>query len=285
MKNFLIVTNAKNQKGIRYAKKLKTILEENGCTCMGNIITEMREDLRYMYTDPELVPKGTEAVIVLGGVGTIIHAAKDLLRLKLPLFGINFGTLGYLAEVEVKDFAETLKRLKKDKCVIENRMLLSGEIVRNGKVIRKDLAFNDIVLNRTPAAGLMEYDIMIDGGFLNEYSADGLIISTPTGSTGYNLSAGGPVVQPVAEIILLTPLCAHTLNSRSLVFSAKVTIEITAKGFHREKQQRMVVTFDGDGDYILEPGDIIRIRKSRLSAKIIKTSDKSFVEHLGKKMR
>lgn len=285
MKNFLIVTNSKNDNGLKYAKKLQKILKENDCRCMGNILTEQRDELNYMYTDPKLVPEETEAVIVLGGDGTIIHAAKDLLDLKLPLFGINFGTLGYLAEVEVKDFAETLQKLKQDDCVIENRMLLSGEIIRNGKVIKKDIALNDIVLNRNPATGLLRYDIMIDGGFLNSYSADGVIISTPTGSTGYNLSAGGPVVDPVAEIILITPVCAHTLNSRSLVFSAKVEIGVTAKGFHREKQQRMVVSFDGDGEYMLEYGDVIRIKKSRLAAKIVKTSDTSFVEHLGRKMR
>lgn len=285
MKNFLIVVNSKNKNGLKYAKKLETILKENGCNCVGCILTEEKEDLKYMYTDPSLVPKNTEAVIVLGGDGTIIHAAKDLLDLKLPMFGINFGTLGYLAEIEMRDLPKALKKLKNDDYVIEDRMLLKGEILRNGKVIKKDISLNDIVLNRNPATGLLKYDVTIDGVFLNSYAADGLIISTPTGSTGYSLSAGGPVVHPIAEIILITPLCAHTLNSRTLVFSAKVEIGVTAKGPHREKQQTMVVSYDGDGDYVLEPGDVIRIKKSRLSAKIIKMRESSFVEHLGKKMR
>ena len=285
MRNFLLVTNSRKDDGVVYAEKIKELLEGNGMHCTGNIFPEEREDLGYMYTDPSLVPPETEGIITLGGDGTLIRAAKDLIALKLPIIGINFGTLGYLTEIEAKEFDKAMVKLKSDDYTIEKRMLLRGEILRGEQVLKSNIAFNDIVLNRTPPIGVLKYDININGQFLNDYSADGVIISTPTGSTGYNLAAGGPVVQPTAETILLTPLCAHCFNSRSIVFSADVVIEVRANGFKYENQQKMLVQFDGDVGILLEPGDLIKVRKSGLVSKIIKLNDMSFVEQLGKKMR
>ena len=285
MKNFLLITNQSKKEAVKYSKKIEKIIEEAGCKCLGNLITEKQAGKGYAFTNPDFVPKETECIIVLGGDGTFIHAAKDLLKLKLPLLGVNYGTLGYLAEVEINNFKKAIEKLKKDDFVIEDRMLLSGEITRDGKVIKKDIALNDVVFNRMPPTGVMKYEIKIDGVKLNEYAADGIIVSTPTGSTGYNLSAGGPLVQPEAEIILITPMCPHTLNSRSIVFSAKSVVEIKGTISHNDDKQQIFVSFDGDGNYMLDKGDVIKVKKSRLLVKMIRISDSSFVETVGKKMR
>ena len=132
---------------------------------------------------------------------------------------------------------------------------------------------------------VIRFRILVDGAFLTTYSADGIILSTPTGSTGYNLSAGGPVVYPSAEIILATPICAHTLNSRTIVFSADAEIEVVVKGRSSERNQQKIVSFDGQSEIVLENEDVIRVRKSDKITKILRLDDISFVEHLGKKMR
>lgn len=285
MNNFLIITNPAKKEAVKNSKIIEKMIIDAGCLCTGNIMTEKMGEDRTTYTNPLSVPKETEAVIVLGGDGTFIHAAKDLLKLRLPLIGVNYGTLGYLSETEVENFRDAVSRLKNDDFIIEERMLLRGEIIRNEEVIIKDIALNDVVFNRMPPTGIMNYEIKIDGVKLNKYAADGMIISTPTGSTGYNLSAGGPVVQPTAEIILITPVSAHTLNSRAIVFSARVEVEVRGSGYHEDDNRRIFVSFDGDSNHYLESGDTVKVRKSRQFAKIIKISDSSFVETLGRKMR
>ncbi len=285
MKNFLLVTNAAKTNGKENAEKIIQILERNGCRCTANLFTEPQSDGRYLFTKPELVPEDTEAILTLGGDGTFIHAAKDLVELGLPVMGVNYGTLGYLTEVDVDGFEDVLKSILKGDYHVEDRMLIYGEIEREGRIIHKDIALNDIVLNRSATMGVIDYDVRINGDFLNSYSADGMIISTPTGSTGYNLSAGGPVAHPTAEVMLATPICAHTLNSRTIVFSANVEIEIIIKARSSERKQIKMVSFDGEGEVALENGDIIRIRKADVFAKKLKVAKMSFVEHLGKKMR
>ena len=154
----------------------------------------------------------------------------------------------------------------------------------DGEVIC-DIALNDIVINRSQTMSIIDFEVVVNGMFLNRYSADGIIISTPTGSTGYNLSAGGPIVYPTADIILATPICAHTLNSRSIAFSADTQIDVVVKGRFSERSQQKIVSFDGASEILLEDEDVIRSQKSGKSAKILRLNDIGFVEHLGKKMR
>ncbi|MBR3004372.1 MAG: NAD(+)/NADH kinase [Lachnospiraceae bacterium] len=285
MRDFLLVTNSVKEEGIEYSKKLIEILERKGCRCTANLFTKEHHGGGYLFTDPGLVPAETDAVLVLGGDGTFIHAAKDLISLDLPIMGINFGTLGYLTEVKADEFEDALDIILNNEHYIEKRMLLAGDIIRDREVIHSDIALNDIVLNRSLSTGVINYDVVVNADLLYSYSADGIIISTPTGSTGYNLSAGGPVVQPTAEIILATPIAAHTLNSRSIAFSADVEINLIVKKRFTEREQRRVVSFDGEREIILEDGDIIRIRKADRVTKVIKVNKMSFVEQLGKKMR
>ncbi len=284
MKNFLLVTNSVKDKNSEYSGEIISLLEKGGACCMGNIFTSRVDADNYYFASPSDVPEGVDVIIVLGGDGTFIHVAKDLITCNIPIIGVNLGNLGYLTEIDVHDFKEDCRKLLAGDYHIEDRMLLFGEIIRNGKSIAEDIALNDIVLFRGQS-GIIDYEVNVNGRFLNRYSADGIIVSTPTGSTGYNLSAGGPVVYPTAQIMLATPICAHTLNSRSIAFSADAVIEIIIKERSGEKKQQKVVSFDGSSELLLENEDVIRVSRSSLIARIMRLNDMSFVEHLGKKMR
>ena len=287
MKNFVLVANSTKDNSEECAQKIVQIIEKNGCRCTAVLFAQENTDPEksFLYTDPALVPADTEAILSLGGDGTFIHASKDLMELDLPVFGINFGTLGYLTEVGVDGFEEALKAIRDGDYKIEERMLLRCDIISEGNVIYKGLALNDIVIQRSLETGIAQFDVIVDGYFLNSYSADGMILSTPTGSTGYNLSAGGPVVLPTAEIVLATPICAHTLNSRTIVLPADVTIDVVGKTNNREKSPEVYVAVDGEKGIKLEEGDSVCASKAEGSAKIIKINKMSFIEHLGKAMR
>ena len=182
-------------------------------------------------------------------------------------------------------FEEALKAIVEGDYKIEERMLMRCDIISKGNVVHKGLALNDIVIQRSLENGIAQFDFIVDGHFLNSYTADGMILSTPTGSTGYNLSAGGPVVLPTAQIILGTPICAHTLNSRTIVLPADVTIDIVGRTNNREKIPEVYVTVDGEKGIRLEEGDSVCASKADGAAKIIKINKMSFIEHLGKAMR
>jgi len=208
-----------------------------------------------------------------------------LRSIRLPVIGVNFGNMGYLTEIDANQYEEELKHIFEGNFHLEERMLLNGTITRNGTPIYSDTAFNDIVLNRSDTMGIIDFDVLVNGNFLNRYSADGMIISTPTGSTGYNLSAGGPVVYPSSDIILATPISAHTLNSRTIVFNGDTKIELVVKARSSEKKQRKIVSFDGGGEIDLLNEDVIHAEKSKETISIISINNISFIEHLGKKMR
>ena len=285
MNRFLLVTNSVKDADSKFSEKIISSLEKMGGKCLGNILTRKDSDGNYIYASPDQVPKDTEFIIVLGGDGTFIHVAKDLIDLSLPLIGVNLGNLGYLTEIDINNVEEDFRKVLDDNCHVEERMLLDGRIIRDGEVIYHDIALNDIVINRSQTMSIIDFEVVVNGTFLNRYSADGIIVSTPTGSTGYNLSAGGPIVYPTADIVLATPICAHTLNSRSIAFSADAQIDIVIKGRFSEKNQTKIVSFDGASEIALENEDVISSVKSEKYAKILRLNDISFVEHLGKKMR
>lgn len=285
MRNFAIVANSANGNSRKCADQIIEILERNGCRCTACLIAQENDRNHYRFTDPALVPEGTEAILSLGGDGTFIHSCKDLLSLQLPVFGVNFGTLGYMTEVDVDGFEDALHSMINGNYEIEERMLLNCDFIYDGKVARSALAFNDIVLQRSLDSGIAQYDVVVDGHYLNTYSADGIILSTPTGSTGYNLSAGGPVVLPISEIVLVTPICAHTLNSRTIVLPADLMVELSGKINNRGVYPDIYVTIDGEKGILLENGAKIRASKADACAKILKINTMSFIEQLGKKMR
>ena len=200
------------------------------------------------------------------------------------MIGNNCGNLGFLAEVEKDDIQDTLDRLISGEFTLEERMLLSGTIVRNGQKIMEKIALNDIVINRSSLMRIMQLKIWVNGQMLSEYHADGIIIATPTGSTAYSMSAGGPIAKPSAQLIVMTPICPHTLNTRSIILDQEDVIEIQASSRKHYENDIKKVFFDGDEDVVLEENDRVIIQKSKLCAEIIRLKNRSFLEILGKKM-
>lgn len=288
MDRFFLITNKDKDIGFKMTEKIKALIEGHGKECYIRQLEEKDNSEvshgKYSYTNPEAVPEDTDCIIVLGGDGTLILAARDLVQLDIPFIGVNFGNLGYLAEVEKQDVEETIEKLVSGRYHIETRIMLSGSVYRNGTILEKNIALNDIVVGRSGSLRVIDFNIYVDGILLNQYTADGIIISTPTGSTAYNLSAGGPIIEPPANIVVLTPVCAHTLNTRSIVLSAESKIEIEICEDRHNIEDEKLVSFDGNENVKLKSKDRIKISKSELNTKIVKLSNKSFVEILQKKM-
>ena len=274
MKRFCVIAMREKQEILQAASKIKNYLEEQGCTCF----------LNAGYVKRKNISGDIQCAIVLGGDGTLLQAARELAQTTIKLIGVNFGKLGFLAEVEKDDIVKTLDCLIRDEFTIEKRMLLNGRVVRNGTVVMENVALNDIVINRSNIMRVMQLKIWINGMKLSEYSADGIIVSTPTGSTAYSMSAGGPIVKPSARLIVITPICPHTLNTRSIILDAEDVIEIQAYSKRKYDNDIRKVFFDGDENIELEEGDQVMIECSRLETEIIKLRSRSFLEILGKKM-
>ena len=282
MERFYIVTNKAKDRNHLESDRIKNYLEAQGKFCIleeGHSVSK-----KYRYTDATQIPKDIECILVIGGDGTLIQAARDLAELEIPLIGVNLGTLGYLTEVERENLYPSLDKLIRDEYQIEERMMLEGTVIREGKEVSTMVALNDVVFSRSGALRVIDFKIYLNGKFLNFYSADGIIIATPTGSTGYNMSAGGPIVSPDAKLMVMTPICAHTLNNRSIVLSGndKITLEFCQdrSGYCKER----LISFDGDNAVYAEVGDTVEIRRSKRFTKIIRLSKMSFLEVLRDKM-
>lgn len=292
MDHFYIITNYQKDPEGRTALAIREYLEKKGKTCYiherlnDSWGTDRKgtEEIRVHYTDVDKIPADVEGVLVIGGDGTLLRAARDVVDRRLPLLGINMGTLGYLAEIECGSFQAALDRLLAEEYHVETRMMIYGEARRHGRKIFEDIALNDIVITRNGRLRIVDFNVFVDGEFLKSYSADGVIISTPTGSTGYNLSAGGPIVAPEAFLMLLTAIAPHTLSSRPIVLpgDAKITIEIGSS--HGTDIDGAEATFDGDTSVKLNSGDRITIRRSEQQTMLIRTKTTSFLETLREKM-
>lgn len=286
MNIFYIITNHQKDENLEVTRKIQEYLEEHGKTCY--IQSERNIECTqadYKYTNAELIPQDVECVLVLGGDGTLIQGARDIVHRNIPILGFNLGTLGFLAEIEQENIYPALDKLMKDEYILESRMMLKGTMYRDGKEEFSDIALNDIVLNRSGALRIVDYDIYVNGELLYTCPADGIIISTPTGSTGYNLSAGGPIVQPNSSMILLTPICPHSLNSSSIVLSAEDKIVVKLGPGRRNMQEEAEATFDGAQSVKLVTGDYVEITQAIETTQLVKISKKSFVEIMRKKMQ
>lgn len=283
MKHFYIITNEHKDPQLAVTYKIAEFLEQHGKKCTIQAELSGRKSGEH-YTDSAYIPEDVDGVLVLGGDGTLLQAARDTIDRNLPLLGVNLGTLGYLAEVEKSNLEAALKQLVMEQYTIEERMMLSGRIQKDGKWMADEYALNDIALTRKGALQIIHFDITVNGQFLREYGADGILVATPTGSTGYNLSAGGPIVEPGARILLMTPICPHTLHSRSIVLSSEDEIGISVGKDRDGRRQTVEVAFDGGHNVELSTGDQIRLKRSEKVTRIIQLNKVSFLEVLHKKM-
>lgn len=285
-KFFLITNRMKDPQGI-HTKRIQKYLEEHGAetVCVDENYFVPAQD----GSDAgKLRPEADSCILVLGGDGTLLQAARDTFETEIPLLGINLGTLGYLAEADMENVEQILDRLLKDSCEREERMVLEGRICRENTDAQEtegqDFALNDIVISRCGSLQILTLRIFVNGQFLNSYSADGMIVATPTGSTGYNMSAGGPIVEPQARLLLLTPICPHTLNTRSIVLSPEDEVVIEIPQGRDNGTQTVEASFDGSHKKTMRTGDRIEIKKASRTVGFLKVNSESFLSVLHKKM-
>ena len=243
--------------------------------CIGALAGETRERAD--------LPGCCDLLIVLGGDGTLLSAARLAVegKVPIPILAVNLGGLGFLTTVSQDEIYPILEEIFANKHRVSERVMLDAEVVRGGTVIRRQIALNDAVLNKAALARIMDLELRVDGEYVTSYKADGLILSTPTGSTAYSLAAGGPIVYPIVEAFVMTPICPHTLTNRPLVIpdSAKIEIDFKAEG------DAVFLTLDGQVGIELARGDHIVVRKAREKLYLVRPARKTYYEILRTKLK
>ena len=241
--------------------------------CIGplTVQTQQREEL----------PARSDLLIVLGGDGTLLSAARLVANRPVPILAVNLGGLGFLTTVSLDDLYEILEEVFLGKNRVSERVLLDAQIVRGGDVIRRQIALNDAVLNKAALARIMDVELRVDSEYVTTYKADGLILSTPTGSTAYSLSAGGPIVYPTVEAFVVTPICPHTLTNRPLVIPDTAQIEID----FQSEDDAVFLTLDGQIGIELMRKDRIVVRKAPEKLRLVIPSKKTYYQVLRNKLK
>lgn len=282
MNKFLIMPNILKEKSYSITKEIVNwLVNQNHEVYLTEKVGELYGLNSFIYNKSKAM-QNADCAIVLGGDGTILHAARELAPYNLPILGVNLGHLGFLAEVDAKNIQDTLENLCLNRYFIEDRMMLDTSIIEKGQVNKLGLALNDIVVSRASITRMIGYSVYVNDELVNHFFADGIIVSTPTGSTAYNLSAGGPILAPHNEMIVITPICSHSLNDRSIVISAedKITIKFELKRDSKDLQ----LTIDGQKVVSISNETEIFINKSAISTHLIKLNNINFYALLRKKL-
>ena len=284
MKKFCIITNSRKDKDMATAKAAKEFLESHDCEVkvFDNVDAVTNE---YISISPKDVIEGCECIMTIGGDGTLLHAVKGLYELDCVFVGLNKGNMGFLAEITTEDMEESLKKLLDDNFKVEDRMMITATLIRDGKEIVKSDVLNDIVIHRGAEISVSNYIVHVNGELLNKYCGDGIVVSTPTGSTAYNYSAGGPLARPDSHLMIMTPICSHALGSRSIIFSKNDVLEIEIGADRKYDEESRCLSLDGDKKIDVVAGDIIKIEPDRNSTKIAKLDDSSFIQYVRSKIK
>ncbi|MBN1277145.1 MAG: NAD(+)/NADH kinase [Deltaproteobacteria bacterium] len=263
------------------AEKLEAWFRKKGIPVYSEEM-EAKEQMNWPSEEPTSIPKTVDCVVVLGGDGTLLGAARRIGRYGVPILGVNMGGLGFLTDVPVDHLYTVIEMIINGSLEIESRVMLETRVQRVKNEICHFHVLNDVVINKSTLARIIDLDVSINGEFLTTFRADGLIIATPTGSTAYNLSAGGPVLYPTMETIILTPICPFALTNRPIIVpdSAEIQIEMG-----KESEERVVLTFDGQVGFDLYYGDRVIIGKSKEKINLFKPPDYSYFKILRTKLR
>lgn len=240
---------------------------------------ELPRDIRFSRLDREL--SGADMLICFGGDGTLLHTAKTATRHGIPVLGVNIGTMGFMAELESSELSQ-LARIANDDYTIDNRMMLDVTVHRDRDIIFHDLCLNDVAITKGAVARIVHLKVQCDGVQAMECGGDGIIVATPTGSTAYSLSAGGPIVEPDAHSILITPICAHDVASRCIVVSDKRAVSVTMT---QNARRNAYLSVDGGRTLRMNMGDVATIKKSNLCTKLVRLKDRSFFDVVNMKFR
>ena len=284
VKRVILTPNPYRDGGFKTVQTAQRILQEAGLEtriCLPFEVDrsyELPKDLRFTKLDREL--PNAELVICFGGDGTILHMAKAATRKGVPILGVNIGTMGFMAELESTEL-DHLTRLAQDDYTLDSRMMLDVTVQRDRDIVFHDICLNDVV-TKGAVARIANLAVKIDGVQAMQCGGDGIIVATPTGSTAYSLSAGGPIVEPEANNILITPICAHDVTSRCMVTSGRrvITVELV-----RNVRRNAFLSVDGGRALRLNMGDVATIKKSTLEAKLVRLKDRSFYDVVNMKFK
>ena len=238
-------------------------------------------ELREKSLTRNEMPAQVDLIVVLGGDGTLLATARALNRRPVPLLAVNLGGLGFLTVITTDELYATLEMAIAGNLSTERRVQIEAEIVRADEVIASYLALNDVVLNKGAIARVLDFDVWVDARFVSTYKSDGLIVSTPTGSTAYSLAAGGPVIAPPVPAFIITPICAHTLTNRPVVLPDSVTIEVAVKS----QRESVYLTVDGQVGIALRSDDTVRLKRAASYVELIQSPHKSYFEILQQKLK
>ena len=239
---------------------------------------DLPKHIRFKNTQEEL--KSADMLICFGGDGTILHAAKDANACHVPVLGVNLGSVGFMAELEQGELS-MLSRLAAGKYTIESRMMLDVVVRREGKIVYSDLALNDAAVTKGAVARVVDLEVYGDKVLISSFSADGVIISTPTGSTAYSMSAGGPIVEPTAENIIVTPICPHALSARSFVLGRGRLLSVK---LGRMVRKTTYLSGDGGRAFRRNGGDVVEARESKSKTQLVRVTGRTFYEILNHKL-
>ncbi|SHO52539.1 NAD(+)/NADH kinase [Anaerocolumna xylanovorans] len=283
MNKFCLITNRNKDADLELTNEIikYMTLHQKDCVCIDR---EENYEKNGSSAIKDKIGKDTDCILVLGGDGTIIQAADIVCSLEVPILGINLGTLGFLADIERNQVWTALDSLFADNYSIEERIMLRGVLINNQEQEDLGVALNDIVISRSNFSKIINISIYINDELADSYRGDGVIVSTPTGSTGYSLSSGGPVVKPDADILVLSPICPHTLGARSIVISPNDSVRIQINENKVSNQEGAVAVLDGKLVKELTAGDSIRIAKASEKTRMVKVNHVEFFEVLRKKI-
>ena len=268
-----IVVKQNHDEALRTAHELAEWLETREIDIAGGPFNELKGNNKF---DPTV-----DLVVVLGGDGTMISTARLVEDYEPLVLGINYGSLGYLTDFRIEEMLPSLEAIFEGNYEIDRRVMLNAEQWRDGKMLEKGRVLNDVVINKAALARIIEIKVSLNGLFVNSFRADGLIVATPTGSTAYNLSAGGPIVFPSMNAMVLTPICPFTLTNRPIVVSDEAAIELVLE----HENEGVILTLDGQIGYPLKAGDRVKIRKSRTTFNLVQPTNRNYFDVLRNKLK
>jgi len=282
-KKIILCPNPHRDIGMETTKAAESILHEMGFQTV--VCSPFRDQKDEDFADYEVRPllqelKGADLLITFGGDGTILHLAKLAALHKIPVLGINMGGLGFVAELE-KSELDALRKLKEWSFETEQRMMLDVSVLRDGKQIYTNLGLNDAVIREGPISHVIHLKISSDGRHLADIAGDGVIVATPTGSTAYSLSAGGPVVEPVAQTLVVCPICIHNMRFSSYVLAPEHTLTVELE---RNGRKPVYLFVDESRAFALRSDDKVTVRRSKHALKLVRLTERSFCEIFAQKM-
>ena len=283
LRKVILCPNPYRDAQLRVAKEAKRVLDEVGCpnvVCLPFRNQEPPEGYGLNIEPLQQEIRGADMIIAFGGDGTILHLSKTAAHRDIPVLGVNLGSLGFMAELESKDLLR-LRDLCDGKYEIESLMMLDVTVQRDGRVIYSNLALNEALIARGNISRVIRLQIFTEQGKLVDVAGDGVIVASPTGSTAYSLSAGGPVVEPTARNFIVSPICAHSVHANAYVLSPERVITVQTE---KNSYKPVLLSVDGGRAFSLRSGDSIEVRRSKFDTKLVRLSKRSFCEILQKKM-